>query len=72
MRRGENIYVDLCIFVWLKLHHFTNFVNNLKFNDFFKNKKNKKQNTLTVKIFYNLQGHPTFHSEERLATKNIY
>ena len=43
-------------------------MNKLKFKVLLKIKiKNKNNNTSTVKIFYNLQNHPTFHSEERLV-----
>ena len=33
----------------------------------FKTKNNKQNNLLTVDIFFNLQNHPAFHSEERLV-----
>ena len=40
-------------------------MNKLTFNDLKKVKT--KDYTWTVQIFYNLQNHPTFHSEERLV-----
>ena len=36
-------------------------MNKLKFND------KKHNNSLTVQIFYNVQNHQTFNSEERLV-----
>ena len=57
-----HISVDLSL---LGLLNNTNFINNLKFNDFLKTKN--QNNSLTVQIFINLQNHPTFHSEERLV-----
>ena len=48
------ISVDLSLF---GLHYYTNIMNKYKL----------KNNSLTVKSFYNLHNHPTFHSGERLA-----
>ena len=59
----RTIFVDLSLFV---LHYNTNFMNKLEFN--VKKKKFKPiNNTLIVQIFYNLQNHPTIHTEERLV-----
>ena len=54
-RRVKTISVNLSLFVYL------NFMNKLKFN------VKKLNNTLTVQIFYNVQNHQTFNSEERLV-----
>ena len=59
-RRGGTISVDLSLFVLL---FYTNFLNtNLKSII-----KKNYNNTLTVYIFFHLQNHPTFRSEERLV-----
>ena len=60
-RRGGTISVDLYLFV---LFIIQTSQTNLKFNDF---KKILKNNALIIQIFYNLQNHPTFRSEERLV-----
>ena len=60
-RRGENISVDLSLFVLL---YNANFMNKLKFYDL---KKKANNNSLTVHIIFNLQNHPTFRLEERLV-----
>ena len=64
-RRGGNNYVDLSLFVLLYNIVHTNFMKKLEFN-YLKKWLNKKL-LLTVHIFYNLQSHHTFHSEERLV-----
>ena len=51
--------VDLASFVLL---YNTNFMNKLKLNDFIKNKKLRKI-FLDCTNFFNLQNHPTVHSE---------
>ena len=55
------IFLKICLCLYI-----TNFKNKLKFNDFLKTKKNKNTQ-LTVQIFFNLQNHPSFHSQERLV-----
>ena len=61
MRVG-NISVELSQFVlFFKQTSWTN-VNSMIFK-----KLKTKQKPLTVQLFFNLQNHPTFHSEERLV-----
>ena len=59
-RRGGNIYVHFSLFVLLYNTKFIIYKFNLMFTVFinFKTKRTK----LTVHINYNLQNHPTFHS----------
>ena len=59
--RGGNISEDLSLFYFA---YNTNFINKLKFNDL---KTIKNTNSMTVQVFFNLQNHPTFHSEERVV-----
>ena len=40
-------------------------MNKRKFNEFFRIKT--KNNSMTAQTYFNLQYHPTFHSEERLV-----
>ena len=57
----------LQIFSLFVLLYNTNFMNKLKFNDILKTKNDKQFIDCTVHIFFNLQNHPTLHSEERLV-----
>ena len=59
-RRGGTISVDLSLFVLL---YNANFINKLKFNDFFW----KLKQFIDCKKMFSLQNQPTFHSEERLV-----
>ena len=60
---GEGIFLEicLCLFSFIILTSWTN-LNSMTFW-----KTILKNNSLTVKIFFNLQNYPIFRSEERLV-----
>ena len=61
-RRIGNVSLDLSLIDFL---YNTNFMNKLKFKKKFKLKT--KNISSSVQFFFNLQNHPTFHSEQRLV-----